>query len=130
MISQISEYRFTSPEMPILSVSMPLAEIADRFGFTMEAWEEDGLGPACGVFVRFPSERVMFLRELKHAIAHLGAVGPTVWVDASQIAAFGVEPLVTEFLESFGLQRYALSWVASDDSRGVAAQVLAKMKSG
>jgi hypothetical protein len=127
VISQVSEYRFTSPDLPIISLRVRIAEIAERFGLTVETWEEDGLGPACGMFLKFPSGRVMLLRELEHAVEHLGQKGPTVYVGASEVAAVGVEPLVTEVQESLGLKNDAVAWVASNDIRGAAAQILARM---
>jgi hypothetical protein len=127
VISQVSEYRFPSPDLAIVTIRVPVAEIAKRFGLTVENWEEDGLGRARGMFIRFPSGRVMLLRELEHAIKDLGEEGPTVYVDAGEVVACGVEPLVGEVLEGLGLPSNAVARIASNDSRDVAAQMLAKM---
>jgi hypothetical protein len=51
VISQVSEYRFPSPDLAIVSFRVPLAEIAQRSGLTVETWEEDGLGRASGMFI-------------------------------------------------------------------------------
>jgi hypothetical protein len=66
----------------------------------------------------------MLLRELEHAIKHLGEEGPTVHVDAGEVAATGVEALVAEILESLDLPGDAVARVASGDLRGVAMQTL------
>lgn len=126
-ISQVSEYQFPSPDLAIAILRVPVAEIAKRFGLTVDTWEEAGLGRAHGMFIRFPSGRVMLLRELEHAIKHLGREGPTVHVDAGELAAFGVEPLVAEVLESLGLPSDAVAPVAPNDSRDAAKQILAAM---
>jgi len=125
-VSQLSEYQFPSPEMAIASLRVPLDQIAERSGLTVETWEEHGLGRARGMFVQFSSGRVALLRELEHAIKHLGQEGPTIYVDAVAVAS-GVERLVAEILEGLGLPNSAVADIAPSDSRDVAAQLLTAM---
>jgi hypothetical protein len=63
-ICQVFEYRFPSGlECAIASISMPVDDAASRHEMRLETWEEDGLGPAQGFFVRLPSGRVVLLQH-------------------------------------------------------------------
>jgi hypothetical protein len=126
-ISQVFEYRFLNPDISIVSLRAPVAEIAEKLGLSVEAWETDGLGRARGMFIRFSSGKVMLLRELEYAIEHLGQEGPTVYVDAGEVAAFGVESLVAEILGGLGLSSDKVAWMASSDVQRDATQMLNRM---
>jgi hypothetical protein len=125
-IRQVSEYRFPNIDFSVVTLRVSLDEIAERFGLNIETWEEDGLGPARGMFIGFPSGRVMLLRELEYALKHLGEHGPTVWIEAGAMAALGVEPLINEVLEGLGLSADTVAWRPSDDVRGYAAESLTR----
>ncbi len=86
-----------------------------RLGLTVQAWDEDGLGPTRGMLIRLSSGTVVLMRELEHAIKHLGAKGPEFDVDASDAVTAGVEPLVSEILDSLGLTRDAVVWMADTE---------------
>ena len=126
-IRQVSEYRFPNIDFPVAILRASLDEIAERFGLKIEAWEESGLGPARGMFIGIPSGRIMLLRELEHAIKHLGEAGPTVSIEAGAMAALGVQPLIDEVLDGLGLSADAVAWRPSDDVRGHAAESLTRI---
>lgn len=112
LVEKISDYRFTSPDVPIVELRVRVATIADQFGLTLDHWDEDGLGPACGMFIRLSSGVIVLLTELEHAIRHHGAAGPIVHAGASEVVEFGIEPLVSETLESLKLGRDTIGWMA------------------
>ena len=126
-IRQISEYRFPDIDFTVVTLRASLDEIAERFGLKIETWDEDGLGPARGMFVGFPSGRVMLLRELEHQVKHGVVAGPSVWIEAGPIAELGVQPLIDEVLEGLGLPADAVAWRPIDDVREAAAEAVARM---
>ncbi len=126
-VVQVSNYgtRVTRvPDFCFLALGVRVSEIAERTGFRLETWEEDGLGPASGMFVRLPSGTVVLLRELKHAVEHLGARGPAVWTTADKLSASGVESLVAEVLENLGLRRDDVTWIAAESLQARAAEMI------
>src|ERR1051325_8592183 len=101
---QVFGYRFPNPvEQSVATLNLPVHRIATKIGFTPESWEEDGLGPATGFFIRLASGRVLLLRELEHAMKRLGAQGPTVWADIADLVELGTEGLVKELLDGLDL---------------------------
>ena len=125
-VVQIADYRFSTTDWPIVSLVVNVATLADRFGFTIDHWQEDGLGPAHGMLLRLSSGRVALVSELEHAVKHLGAKGPTIHVEASHLAQYGVEPLVNEVLDALELSREETDWIAPVESQASAADVLRK----
>jgi len=123
MATQISEYRFSSYDLPIATIGQRVAEIADRFGFKIDRWEEDGLGPAQGMFVRSAAGKVMLLCEMERAVRRLGQKGPTIYVEAYDLADLGVGPLVQDALETFGLSMDQLTWIAPEENRELALKM-------
>src|SRR5262245_43147077 len=125
-ISQVSsDFRFPNGiGWPIAHLRTRVRDIAQRFGLTVEAWEENGLGPASGFIIGLPSGRAMALRELTYLIEREGAEGPELLADAGDVAAFGVEALVAEMLDALDLPRQAIAWIAPDDARRRAADLL------
>lgn len=122
-VTQLADYRFSSPEIPILTVSVRGHEIAKRVGLTEETWEEDGLGPARGAIIRLPSGTVVLMRELDHAIERMGEKGPHFEAGVSDVVAVGLEALVSEILHSLALTRDAIAWMAE---KGTAEDFLAR----
>lgn len=124
----IAEYRYPSGmHLPVMTIRIDLRDVAGRLGVTVETWEEDGLGPACGMFLRLPSGRVVLLRELEHAVKRLGAEGPEVFADVGDLAALDVERLVAEVLDDLDLPREQVAWIASNDARQRAADLFARI---
>jgi hypothetical protein len=115
-VTQLPDYRFSSPDTDLLVISVRLSAIAERLGLTVQAWEEDGLGPASGAFVRLPSGVVVLMLELEHAVKHLGAKGPTFLVGAADVVAAGAESLVSEILENLGLTKDAIVWMVETET--------------
>ena len=129
-VSQVFEYRYPSrADWPLLSLRIPVVEIAERFGLSVEKWEEDGLGQATGLFIRLPSGRIVLLRELQHAREYHGEEGPTVHVGAGELGSLGVEPLVAEILEGLDMTSDLVKWVVSSDARQQAADLAASARS-
>jgi hypothetical protein len=120
-ISQVPfDYRFPVGRWPIADLRVRAGEIAQRFGFNLETWEEEGLGPANGMLIRLPSGRVMLLREQEHAIKHHGAEGPCVEADLGDVAALGSEVLMAEVLEALELPRDVVARIAGEDAQRAA----------
>jgi hypothetical protein len=99
--------------------------LAERLGFSLKAWDEDGLGPSRNVFLRMPSGRPIWLQELEYAIAGGLHFGPNVLVDARDLAEFGVEAMMAEVLAALGLEADAVAWM-QDSSAAADAKVLAE----
>jgi hypothetical protein len=123
-VVQIADYRFSSTDWPIVSLVVDVATLAGRLGFTIDHWEEDGLGPASGMLLKLASGRVVLVSELEHLVKHHRAKGPTIYVEASHLAQYGVEPLVSEVLDALELSREATDWIAPVESQAGAADLL------
>jgi hypothetical protein len=91
-VVQIYDYRFATTDWPIMRFQVRVSEIAQSLGFEIEGWEEDGWGPAHGMLLKLPTERVVLFREFQHGINHLGEKGPYVCIDGRVLAEFGVSP--------------------------------------
>ena len=123
-VVQIPDYRFSTTDWPIVSLVVNVANIAGRFSFNIDHWEEDGLGPASGMLLRLSSGRVVLVSELEYSVKYHGAKGPTIYVEASHLAQYGVEPLVSEVLDALELSREATDWIAPVESQAGAADLL------
>jgi hypothetical protein len=125
VITQIADdYRFSSPEMQICSLAVRVADLADRFRFAVSHWDDDGLGPAASICVELESGRTTILVEHAHAIKHLGAKGPIVFVEARDLAKIGVASFVDEVLDAFQLSREDADWIAPDENMARAIDLL------
>jgi hypothetical protein len=89
-----------------------------------ESWFEDGLGPARGVVIRLPSERVVLIQEFEYASKHFGASELNLEVDGADVVSFGVSALVDEVISALGLSQNAVAWKASEDSRQSVGRIL------
>jgi hypothetical protein len=117
---QIRDYRFPGIDMPIASLARRLTELAEKHGWEVETWDEDGLGPAAGVLLKLASGRVILLLELQHAIEYFRQRGPTVHIDESELAKFGVKALLEEVLSSLNLSREDVDWTAPPINQNIA----------
>jgi len=116
MITQLpDDFRFGGPEMQLCTLAVRISDLADRFGFTLIHYDDDGLGQAASMFVRLESGRALLLTEHAHAVEHLGSKGPVVEVNARDIVEIDVEPFVDEVLEAFQLSREDVDWIAPID---------------
>jgi hypothetical protein len=116
VITQLpDDFRFSGPEIQLCTLAIRIADLAERFGFTLIHYDDDGLGPAASMFVRLESGRPLLLTEHAHAVEHLGSKGPVVEVDARDIVEIDVEPFVDEVLEAFQLSRKDVHWIAPID---------------
>jgi hypothetical protein len=128
-VEQVRDYRFPGIDMPIATFGRRVSAIAEQNGWTVETWEEDGLGEASGLFLRLPTGRTIVLLELRHAIEHFCERGPTAFIDASEIAKLGVEALLEEVLTSLGLSRQDVDWVAPPEIQDEALDMVKKLAS-
>jgi hypothetical protein len=101
VIKQISAHRFHC-DLPIAIVLKKLADIAKLLGLKLDRYEVDGLGPAQGVLVKTESGRVFALESLEAANDRLGPHF-AISVDANEIDEHGLDRLVFEAIEAFGL---------------------------
>jgi len=121
---QIFDYRFPNVDYPIVTVSRRLAELAASHGWTVETWDEDGLGEASGVIIRLVSGRTVLLLELRHLIEHCRERGPTAYIDGSELAAHGVSVLLAEILATLGLTQQDADWIAPAENQQAAMDML------
>ncbi|MGJ4888166.1 DUF6881 domain-containing protein [Bradyrhizobium sp. HKCCYLRH3099] len=126
---QIFDYRFPNVDMAIVTVKRRLTELAASHGWTVEAWQEGGLGDASGVLLRLGSGRIVLLMELRHQIEHFGATGPTAFIDGAELATDGVALLVTELLAALGLSEQETSWIAPPESQRAALDLINHLRS-
>lgn len=113
--------------VPLAALAVRVETLAARLDLPLRTWDEPGLGPARGLGCRPPSGRVCFLEELELAIQHQGARGPTVYVDAADLGSLGAEPMAAEVLDSLGLSRSDLAWVAGIGAQQAAAELAARV---
>ena len=124
-ITQVLEHRFPSGfDWGIAGLSVSLDDLAARFGVDLQGWDEDGLGPARGAFIRLPSGRVVLIRELAHVAKHYSWCGIDVIADAGDLVASGVCPLIDEVVSAFGISDGMIAWAAGEEARRSAAEIL------
>jgi hypothetical protein len=114
IVSCLPEYKWQSGEMPVCTVNVPVSELSRQLGMRLISWEEEGLGTATGFFCRLQSGEVLLLEELAHAREHLGAKGPTVYMEARALSELGVKQAVAIVLAGLGLPASKLGWVQTE----------------
>jgi hypothetical protein len=95
--------KFPTSPLWIATLRIRVDVLADRFGFKIEEWQEDGLGSARGFVCRLSSGRLVLIYELAHQVNVLGHPGPNVEMDTSDIARDGIDAPLREVLDAFGL---------------------------
>jgi hypothetical protein len=123
-VTQVFEYRFPAEGLAIARINIDFDDLIHRLGLTLESWEEPGLGPARGAFIRLSSGRMILIQELEHLRKSMNILGPDIFADAGDVIAWGVGPLVDEVLAAFGLPKSAVAWNAGEDLRQVAADIV------
>lgn len=101
-------------DVPVCMVNVRVAVLAQRLGFTLDAWEEDGLGAATGFMCRLSDGLITCSEELAHLIEHLKAQGPIFYVPVEDLHARGVAATVTAILSAMGLAESNVDWRQSD----------------
>ena len=126
MITQLADdFRFSGPEIQICSLTVRVADLAERSGCTLVHWDDQELGAASSIFVKFESGRVAALTEHAHLIKYQRAKGPIVEVEARDVVDIGVASFVDEVLGAFRLSREDTDWIAPDEDQARAADLLA-----
>jgi ABC-type sulfate transport system substrate-binding protein len=95
-------------------VNVRAAVLAERLGFTLDAWEEGGMGAATGFMCRLGDGLETYTEEFAHAVKHLKAQGPTFYVPAEALRARGVAATVSAILSAVGLAESNVDWRQSD----------------
>jgi len=106
----LGEYSWLSEAFPLCTVNVPVAELAQRFGIAVANWQEPGLGSASGFGCRLTSGLVLLLEELSHAREHLGAAGPTIYVEATALLEQGIEATLAGTLTGLHLSPQNIVW--------------------
>ena len=113
--------------LPLAALAVRLEALAERLGTDVYTWHEDGLGDASGFGGRMPGVSLFLLEELELEVK-AGAPGPTLYADAADIAAKGVEPLLDEILAGLGLTRADVAGIADPALRNHAAARVAEVR--
>lgn len=116
-LAELDAYRFATLPIALATLTVRVQALADQLGFRLRQWDQDGLGPASGALLELDSGRVILLCELQHLIETGNGAGPSIEVDAAQVAAHGVEPLLTEALAALRVSPDAVDWTAPSDLR-------------
>jgi hypothetical protein len=119
---QIDSPPWPSMEFALATLRVRVDKLARQLAFRVEAWEEEGLGPARGAALRLPSGRPVLLKELQLPIETGSSSGPDVWVDAADLGAVGVEQLLLEILGALQLSRGDVEWAQEPSAQGQAAR--------
>ena len=125
-IEFLSGGRWPVDGLPLATLRVRLDALAERLGAEVWAWAEEGLGEASGFGGRMPGVSLFLLEELEPEV-EAGAPGPTLYADAGDIAARGVEPLLDEILAALGLTRADVAAVADAALREHAAARVAEV---
>ena len=111
-VQYLTSYSFPIADCGLATLSIRVDELANRLGFPVLEWLEDGLGPTRGFAVRLSSGRVYVLKEHLLSIKYSYTKGPNIVVDAAGLARLGVVTLLAEFLVAMDLARTDVSWMA------------------
>jgi hypothetical protein len=123
-LALLAEYTWRSPEFPLCTIDVPVAELAKRFGFALAHWEEPGLGSASGFLCRIsPSGLVLFLEELAHAREYLGAQGPSICVETAELVENGIAGTLASALLALELSPANVTWVQTESGLAQAKRV-------
>jgi hypothetical protein len=95
--------------------------------FPVHEWHMSGLGPARGFGGRLLSGHVFEVQELQHAIQYHGVKGPTLFVDAGDPEAQGVQALLAEMVETLRLSDSDLIWILDRAGEQQAARLLREL---
>jgi hypothetical protein len=111
-------------DFPICTLSVPVAELAQRFGIEISRWHEPGLGNFIGFVCKLASGLVVFLEECDRSSDDVGSTETTVHVEASELIAQGVEGALAKVLSGLGLSRTDVTWSQSKAGLESARQTL------
>jgi hypothetical protein len=125
MLEPLTSHTWPTDGLPIAVLGIQVDDLASRLDLPVFAWVVDGLGPARGVACRLPSGRVFGLEEVETSIRYQGVKGPTVWVDAADMADRGIERLLAEILEGLQLSKENIAEVVGPEVHQRALQVAA-----
>lgn len=118
----LESYCWPTDDFGLASLGLRLAEVAARSSLPTQRWMEDGLGEAEGVCCRTRSGLVFLLRELRHAVTHLGSKGPDVYVDAEVLGRLGVEQVIGEIRQVLNLSQCDVVWMQPSSVQVEAAE--------
>lgn len=90
---------------PLVMLGLPVESIAKDLRLDLNEWKEDGLGMMRGFIIELYSELTVLLCESDHGRAHLGHLGPVVYVDALDAINYGYKHLLFGTLFSLSLSQ-------------------------
>ena len=122
-LTHLTEYAWQSAEFPVCTVDVPVGLLAERFGIPLAHWEEPGLGGASGFGCRLASGLVLFLEELSHAREHLGAKGPTIYVEATELVERGIQSTLASTLAGLDLSPQSVTWSQTETGLQAAREI-------
>ena len=123
---QITEYAWRSLDFPLCVIDVPVAELAERWGIALAHWDEPGLGAASGFACSVGGAGlVVLLEEFAHARESLGAPGPTLIVEATELLVHGIEGTLGTVLSHLGLSYSNVTWAQTETGLQFARQIIA-----
>ena len=122
-LTHLTEYVWQSAELPVCTVDVPVRVLAERFGIPLAHWEEPGLGGASGFGCRLASGLVLLLEELSHAREHLGAKGPTIYVEATELVERGIQSTLASTLAGLDLSPQSVTWSQTEAGLQAAREI-------
>jgi hypothetical protein len=126
-LERLSEWRAPSGDtfwLGVLGIRLP--EIANRLGFPLRHYDEDGLGPTADLLLRLPTGTVVVLQEVEGEVMTGACRGPNLWVDVGDIVRLGGADIRAEFLRALNLGPEAMEFVPPAEHEALAYEALAK----
>jgi hypothetical protein len=117
------------PTLPqwIGTLNVRAASVAERNGFVLKSWDDEGLGEATGFACELPSGCVVLVEEHRHNIEHLGGTGADVSADLTEVARDGPAAIFREALECLSLSPDEVSQVPHTEAQSIAREMLARV---
>jgi hypothetical protein len=125
-LAYVAEYVWPSMEIPLCTIDVPIATLAEQHGMPLSRWEESGLGSASGFGCRVPSGLFLFVEELDYARQYLGYKGPAIYVAATELIERGLAETLAIALAGLELSAHNLVWVQTEEGLQFAAELVRK----
>jgi hypothetical protein len=127
MLEVVTSYSWPNDGIPFAGLTVRVDDLAVRLELAIHKWDADGLGPASGFGFRTASGRVFLLEELELAVKYHRASGPSVYVDAADLAMLGTKVLVDDVVSALGVPQSSVMIFADAAAEQRAAELVARV---